>query len=68
MKTLIRTTIKGNNVIYTKETLETLSDLLSAKGGYMIITKRRYNNQNKILSERKAILKKSTIVMIDKQP
>lgn len=66
MRTLLRTTVKNNDTIFVKETVSALNILLSTKGNYVCVTRRRYNNQKIILSERKVILKKSTINMVDR--
>lgn len=67
MRTLIKTTIKDNNNIYVKETLETIQKFLDDKKSYVYLTRRRYNADKKILSERKCLIKKSNIIFISKE-
>lgn len=66
MRTLIRTTIKNNDNFFVKESVSTLELLLAKKGNYIIVTKRKFNNQKLMLSERKILVKKTTITMVDR--
>jgi len=66
MRTLIRTTIKNNDNFFVKESVSTLELLLAKKVNYIIVTKRKFNNQKLMLSERKILVKKTTITMVDR--
>ena len=65
MRTVIRTNIKDNTFIYIKEKTKRTLELLVEKGNYILVTKIKYNNLKKVISEKKVILKKSTILMVD---
>ena len=66
MRTVLKTTIKDNNSFYIKETVTVLHKLLLEKGNYIVVTKVRFNNHKVILSQRKILIKKSTILMGDR--
>ena len=56
MKTTIKTSIKGKENIYVKESVEHIFDELNKKGNFMFVTTISHNN-----TEKKAIIKKSLI-------
>lgn len=66
MRTILKTIIKDNTHFYIKETIPALNKLLLKKVGYIIVTKVKFNNQKKVLSERKVVIKKSTILIGDR--
>ena len=59
MKTIIRTTIKGNETISVKESVDEIYESLTDKTSFMRITIVEHSG-----NEKKAILKKSSIKMV----
>ena len=59
MKTIIKTTIKGNENLYVKESVSAIFEMLQSKNGFMLLTSVSHDNK-----ESKIIIKKSSIKMI----
>jgi len=59
MKTTIKTTIKGNESIFVKESVSTIFDLLQSKNGFMLLTSVSHSG-----TESHIIIKKSSIKMV----
>ncbi|MES2240462.1 MAG: hypothetical protein V4497_09425 [Bacteroidota bacterium] len=59
MKTIIRTTIKGSENIYVKESVITIFESLQNKTAFMLLTNVAHNG-----TESQIIIKKSSIKMV----
>jgi len=59
MKTIIKTTIKGNENLTVKESVTGIFEMLQSKNGFMLLTSVSHDNK-----ESKIIIKKSSIKMI----
>lgn len=59
MKTTIKTTIKGNESIFVKESVSSIFEMLQSKNGFMLLTNIAHSG-----TESKIIIKKSSIKMV----
>jgi hypothetical protein len=59
MKTTIKTTIKGNESIFVKESVSSIFEMLQSKNGFMLLTSVSHAGV-----ESKIIIKKSSIKMV----
>jgi len=59
MKTIIKTTIKGNENLTVKESVSAIFEMLQSKNGFMLLTSVSHDSK-----ESKIIIKKSSIKMI----
>ena len=59
MKTIIKTTIKGNENLTVKESVSAIFEMLQSKNGFMLLTYVSHDSK-----ESKVIIKKSSIKMI----
>jgi len=59
MKTIIKTTIKGNDNLTVKESVSAIFEMLQSKNGFMLLTSVSHDNK-----ESEIIIKKSSIKMI----
>jgi len=59
MKTIIKTTIKGNENLTVKESVSAIFEMLQSKNGFMLLTSVSHDNK-----ESEIIIKKSSIKMI----
>lgn len=60
MKTSVKTTIKGSENLFVKESVDVLFEALINKNSFMLVTIVKHNG-----TEKRAIIKKSSIKMIE---
>lgn len=64
MRTLLRTNIENNKIIYVKEKVETIKKRLEDKSKFINVTKRKFI-AGRLYSERKVLIRKTLIKMVD---